>query len=395
MPAFSPNGKGLAFCRLAGFSTSEIFLLPLGRDRLPKGSPRALTTEKRWSVSPVWIAGDGRLAHLFSAHPEARHELRVLELFDSPIVSKAVSVPDDPREIAAGPRQIVYSRRIVDTNIWRARIPRPGEPPSIPHRFISSTQDDDKPSYSPDGRRIAFVSKRSGSDEIWVANANGADAVRMTHFGGPLVGAMNWAPDGQWIVFHARPEGQADLFLIPAAGGPPVRLTHDLADDFMPSYSRDGRWIYFGSLRSGEYAIWKIPAGGGPATQLTAHGGTKPVEAVDRRTIYFHSWPAPDAILSMPAGGGQPVKVVGPTHPFPLGFAVTVEGIYYPAPPHSGSVRYIRFFDFLTGGATPVTVVNRPFRLGMTVSPDGKYIAFDQLDDSGSDLMLIDQFSLR
>jgi hypothetical protein len=138
-----------------------------------------------------------------------------------------------------------------------------------------------------------------------------------------------------------------------------------------------------------------MPTRGGAATQLTPTRGTKPVESVDGRTVYFHSWPAPDAIMSIPSAGGQPTKVIGPTHAFPLGFAVTAEGIYYPAPPYSDQDRYIRFFRFRTGQAEPVAIVKRPVRLGMTVSPDGRFIAFDQLDGSGSDIVLIRHFELR
>lgn len=396
MPAFSPDGNFLAFCRLPGFSTSEIYLLPLESGIRPAGIPRSVTAGQRWAVSPVWIRSGRSMLHLFSEHPETRHELRRIDISDSPTSARTLPIPDEPAEIAAGPNLLLYSRRISDTNIWRAQIPGPGQPPAAPERFIYSTRRDGGPSYSPDGSRIAFVSNRSGSDEIWVAGADGTNAVRMTYFGGPLVGLMNWSPDGQRIVFHARPEGQADVFAIPAAGGLPERLTNHRADDFMPSFSHDGRWIYFASRRSGDYAIWKMPSSGdAPATQLTSSGGTRPFESADGRTVYYHTWPNPDGILAVPVDGGQPVKIIGPTHPFPIGFAVTRDGIYYPAPPHAGPDRHIVFFRFATGQEHPAVIVDRPFRLGMTVSPDGRFIAFDQLDDAGSDLMMMKGIDLQ
>ena len=90
--------------------------------------------------------------------------------------------------------------------------------------------------------------------------------------------------------------------------------------------------------------------------------------------------------------GGVPVKVVGPTHPWPFSFAVTTEGIYYPVPPHSGGLRFIRFHNFSTGQSRPVAVASHPFSLGMSVSPDGRYILFDQIEQSASDLMLVPDF---
>jgi Tol biopolymer transport system component/DNA-binding winged helix-turn-helix (wHTH) protein len=395
MPAFSPDGRALAFCRLAGFSTSEIYVVSLDGELAPIGAPRSITTYKRWSVNPVWIEEGRRVLHLLSEHPETRHELRVASVTELPAHPRTVMLPDEPAEISATTKGLIYSRRVADSNIWRVRIPAEGEPPAVPERFITSTRSDEKPSYSPDGTRIAFVSKRSGSDEIWIANADGGNAVRMTSFGGALVGIMNWSPDGQRIVFHARPEGQADLFVIAAAGGAPVQLTHDRADDTMPSYSHDGRWIFFGSQRSGEYAIWKMAAAGGAATQLTVSRGARPVESLDGKVVYFHQWPEPDGIWSVPVTGGEPVKITGPTHPFPLALAVTADGIYYGAPPHAGEKRFIRFFRFSTRRSYPVAVTDRPFRLGMSVSPDERFLVFDQLDESGSDLMLVRDFAAR
>jgi hypothetical protein len=72
------------------------------------------------------------------------------------------------------------------------------------------------------------------------------------------------------------------------------------------------------------------------------------------------------------------------------GFAVTAEGIYYPAPLRSENQRFIRFFRFSTQGSRPVAVAANPS--GMTVSPDSKYVVFDQSDTLGSDLMLVKNF---
>jgi WD40 repeat protein len=260
--------------------------------------------------------------------------------------------------------------------------------------FISSTRQDRKPSYSPDGKKIAFTSSRSGTSEIWVSKADGSNPVRMTSFNQPLVGYANWSPDGQWLVFHARPEGQADVFVIPAAGGVPKRLTTDTADDAMASYSHDGRWIYFSSARSGQAQVWRMPAAGGDALQLTTSGGLMPIESKDGKTVFYVA-PDGSGIRRVPFSGGESVPVVGPIHGYPSGFAVTAEGIFYPAPPHSGNQRFIRFFSFSTGEGRPIAVASHAFHIGMSVSPDSKYVLFDQFDELGSDLMLIENFHLR
>ena len=119
-----------------------------------------------------------------------------------------------------------------------------------------------------------------------------------------------------------------------------------------------------------------------------------PIESRDGATVYSYNWTDSGGILGLPSAGGKPARIIGPTHPFPFAFDVSAEGIFYPAPPHSGTTRYINLFDFATGATRPVVVVNRPFRLGMSVSPDGRFLAFDQLDDWSSDLMLIRDFDI-
>ena len=137
-----------------------------------------------------------------------------------------------------------------------------------------------------------------------------------------------------------------------------------------------------------------MPASGGDAVQLTATGGLMPVESRDGKTVFFRA-PDGSGILKVPSDGGESVPVVGPIHGYPSGFAVTTEGIFYPAPPHSGNQRFIKFFSFTTGDSRPVAVASHAFHIGMSVSPDSKYVLFDQYDELGSDLMLVENFRLQ
>jgi Tol biopolymer transport system component len=68
-------------------------------------------------------------------------------------------------------KQLVYSRDVEDQNIWRAALS--GQHAAEPTKFIASSRRDMQGYYSPDGKRIAFESDRSGSEEIWLCNADG------------------------------------------------------------------------------------------------------------------------------------------------------------------------------------------------------------------------------
>jgi Tol biopolymer transport system component/DNA-binding winged helix-turn-helix (wHTH) protein len=391
MPAFSPDGRALAFCRLQGGFGSEIYVLPLKPDLRPAGEARALTNNKRWSAQPVWVRGGASILYVFGEDASRGIELRVLAAAHPEKPAETILTSDGISEITLG-RHLVFSRRMEDTNIWRAELPKRGAEPATGEAFLSSTLPDQSPRYSPDATRIAFASARSGSREIWVANADGSSAARLTWFGGPPVGCPYWSPDGKSIVFHSRPAGRVDVFVIAAAGGPATPLT---TNSWVPSYSVDGQTIYFTSRRSGGVQIWKMPAKGGAPAQITNSGGAQmPFASHDGRFLYYLRQDLRE-IWRVSPEGGEEVKVVGPTQRYPMGFTVTSQGIYYGAPPHSGEERYIRFFDFSTQESRPVVLAKRAFHHGMSLSPDSRYILFDQYDESGSDLLVVKNFAAR
>jgi Tol biopolymer transport system component/DNA-binding winged helix-turn-helix (wHTH) protein len=391
MPAFSSDGRTLAFSRFHGFSVSEVYLLPLSTNFEPTGAPRRLTNDQS-AANPVW-PHDGRHILYVSGDGIRPSELRMMNLSGSGGPQPVPLRRDDIIPQLSLSHHLVYSRHSSDTNIYRAEVPSKGQPASQLHGLplISSTFDDSGPRFSPDGKKIAFGSNRSGPGEIWIADADGSNPMKLTSFGGPLVGVLNWSPDSQRLVFHARPGGQADLFTIPASGGEPKRLTADRADDASPSYSHDGRWIYFTSMRSGQAEVWKMPAGGGEATRLTWGGGLRPLECPDGKNIYYSRWNAGEGIWKVPAQGGEEVRVTGPLSGWPS-FDVTADGIFYAAAPNSRDQGLILFFDFSTGRSRPVVVTDRPIGGGLSISPDHRFVAFAQIDQTGSDLMLIENF---
>jgi Tol biopolymer transport system component len=266
----------------------------------------------------------------------------------------------------------------------------------VPRRLIASTRLDDFARYSPDGSKIAFVSARSGTREIWIAEADGSNPLPLTSFAGPAFGPPGWSPDSQRIVFHTRSEGQGDLFMIPTAGGAPQRLTTDPSDDLTPVLSHDGRWIYFSSMRSGRWELWKMPAEGGGATQITSSEGSYlPTESSDGKTLYYCHKVPEKGIWRIPAQGGEAVQVTGSYSPPLCAMTVTAQGLYYTAAPDSSNKYSIQFVSFSTGQSRPVVVSERPFiYLALSVSPDGRWLLYGQ-SESDSDLMVVENFTLR
>jgi len=67
------------------------------------------------------------------------------------------------------------------------------------------------PKYSPDGKRIAFVSDRSGHWDIWVSDDDGSNPIQLTNMGGPLTGFLCWSPDARFITFYSQGAGNSDI----------------------------------------------------------------------------------------------------------------------------------------------------------------------------------------
>ena len=394
-PSFSPKGRTLLFSRASGTGvTAEIYILSLSEDFEPVGEARRLKTDERFVRSPVWTLDGHHVLYLAAPNIGAREqtELRKIAVSGAGKSERVTLLEGEINEVSLG-RHLVYTRFTSNNDIWRAEIPPPGGQASQLRLFIYSTRSDHQPRYSPDGKKIAFGSTQSGAPEIWIADADGSNPARLTSFGGPLIGDRGWSPDSQRLVFHARPEGQADIFMIPANGGAPKRLTTDPSDDVGASYSRDGRWIYFSSSRSGQFEIWKMPAEGGDAVKITSIGGRLAFESHDGRTLYFRHHREEKGIWKAPVEGVAAAPVTGPVNEF--AFAVGMEGVFYSPAPDSSQKGSIRFVSFATGQSRTVVVTDRPIGGWISLSPDQRFLLFEQSGQIDHDLMLIENFVVR
>jgi Tol biopolymer transport system component len=114
----------------------------------------------------------------------------------------------------------------------------------------------------------AFSSGRSGTNEIWLADPAGSNALQLTSMHVRSANSPRWSPDGRLIAFDANVEDHYEVYVISTAGGKPRRLISSPANNYAPSFSRDGKWNYFGSNRTGEDQIFRMPAAGGEPIQV-------------------------------------------------------------------------------------------------------------------------------
>jgi Tol biopolymer transport system component len=134
------------------------------------------------------------------------------------------------------------------------------------------------PAWSPDGRRIAFVSDREGPSfafQVYVMNADGTGQTRITN---EPVSALSpaWSPDGARIAFSSERDGNADIYLVNPDGSNLVDINNDVGQDGHPTWSPDGSRIAFDRNSSN---VWVMNADGSGQTQLThSFGFTASIE---------------------------------------------------------------------------------------------------------------------
>ena len=390
-PALSSDGRSLAFRRTVSAAAGELYLLHLASDLTVVSEPRRLTPASLNAAYPTWMP-DGKEI-LFSAKGSLWRmavpgESRPERL---PFVGEDGLMPVVSRPQPGRPLRLVYAHSFSDVNIWRVETSATGVPAWSPPNMsrLSSTRLDMTPQFSPDGRRVAFGSERSGEREIWLADADGSNAAQLTSMAAPLTGSPQWSSDGQLIAFDSNLEGHYEVYAVPAAGGKPRRVTYGVANNHVPSFSRDGKWIYFSSNRTGEDQIWKVPVSGGEAIQVTHNIGYVAFDFPDGAYVYYTQTPiAPSALWRLPSGGGQPVKVLDGV--VSRAFFVLEKGIYYIDQP-AGEAR-LQFFDFAAGRSTIVARNLGRVSNGLTASRDGRAILYTRVDSSVDDLMLVENF---
>ena len=400
--AVSPDGAMLAFARDLGFSISDgefdensgvaktgLFVADMSGNRAPRLLVEAWTRGVAWTpdskeivfsnLDGIWrIAADASLGD-----PPTR-------LVGAEGPQLAVS-----RYLGNGTTRMAFQYGALGRDILRTEIVRNREsPPRLGESqpFLSSSRAEAGPQYSPDGSKVAFVSDRSGSWRIWVADANGEDARVLSDL---KAENFSWSPDGRTIAQSCRgvePSEPSTLCLVEVVSGR-IERVEPPCDCGVPAWDPSGEYVYVGS--TGDKNVieaYRLNLKTGEKLRLTTGGGRPLFVSPDGSTLYYSASPGYTMlpIWAVPTAGGTPQKLDVEFLQYFLW--PTDEGSYFLQ--LEGNDPHLRFYELATGtmadlGPVPENLARNNWTQ-LSVSPDGRWLVSSHYDPQGTDLFLIE-----
>jgi Tol biopolymer transport system component/DNA-binding winged helix-turn-helix (wHTH) protein len=388
-PAFSPDGRHLAY--VSCHPHCDVRVVDVDNNFAATSEVRTLTRRSLAVIESVTWSRDGRSVLFDGVSPGDPGVWRVSVQGDGDLARvEAAGLARHPATVGSRDR-LAFSRPGASAHLYRFNAALPDE------TVAASSSSEADPHFSPDGRRLAFSSGRSGGFEIWVAAADGSNVQQLTH-GTLSGGSPSWAPDGHTIAFDGTdaPGAHYHIWTIDADGGAIRQVTQGADDQMAPTWSGDGQWIYFsaGTRQGRGLDIWRVSVAGGRPQQVTRGGsGFLGIESFDGAGLLYQPKHEEDsALLLQPLSGGQPRTVVGCVR-FDA-FATAGRVVFYAAcePGWNPSLHAI---DMVTGQDRILGRLehfpNIP-HISLAVSPDGKAVLYTGAVQADGDLMMIEHF---
>lgn len=225
------------------------------------------------AFSPVWTPDGQRV--IYTELPAGRLVVRELQSGRQEVLPPTTELLNFAPAVSPDGRVLVFTRSGEDgTHLYAYNL---AERCCLQRLTAGRFSDNLSPTFSPDGRRIAFASTRAGVPQIYVMSADGTEPELFAPFDYGVTGssyAPEWSPDGLHLAFHREVAGAYQVFVMDVASRTVRQLTSAGRNED-PTWAPDGRHLAFVSNRTGTRQIWVMDMDTGRVRQLTRQGGTR------------------------------------------------------------------------------------------------------------------------
>ena len=385
-PRFSRDGKSISFIRMETWFHQDLYTVDLaGGKTVQKSFDRKQISDHDWSSdgSTVLVAsnrgGEYRIWKLTSGGGKDAANWQPTPLSSLSTIQFSV---------AGKGGKVVYADLAQDLNVWKLEL----SPASLRtpkwSPVLTSTAADFLPQLSKDGKRICFLSDRSGEQQLWVGDAAGGNTRQLTRHGiRPFTG--RWSPDGSKIIFHDV--ATMAIYVIDSAGGVP-QIVGVPGTGNHPVFTTDGNGFFY--TRASRVRLHNLKTGG--ETTLLEKPGYWKQPSADGKFLYYSGTLLDTFIKRLNITTGKCEGVVEDLLAAYWGaWAVGPAGIYYlAAGPQSSANAVIRYYDFATGRSSDLAPFPDPLppvgTSTWSLSPDGRSLYVVRMDRSDADLTVVE-----
>ncbi|MHB1115230.1 Tol-Pal system beta propeller repeat protein TolB [Sideroxydans sp.] len=285
----------VSLVRFAGDAATAQGLLDIvGSDLIRTGlfklvDPAGKTPHEPRDIRPSeWVGVEAVLIGSIQSMDDGKVavKFRLLDLVrNAELLSQVVTAKEDQvRAIGHRIADMVYERLTGSPGVFSTRIAYVSRDEGV-YRLVVADSDGDNeqalltskepimsPSWSPDGRQIAYVSFEKRRAMVYVQSLSSRKRTLIADFPGSN-SAPAWSPDGTQIAMVLTRDGESQIYLANSNGGRLRRITYSDAIDTEPSFSPDGQSLLFTSDRGGSPQIYRVSIEGGSVERLTFESG--------------------------------------------------------------------------------------------------------------------------
>ncbi len=378
-PAFSPDGRSMAFIRINELQGRDAVVVPIGG-----GEERTLDLGGMRVSGVDWLS---KKDLILSAASKIDYSLWRVAVASGR--RTRLSIPGGRIQrvaLSRAGRQLAFEKISYARNVWCVDIAGDGTYRRRQVPLIASTQRESEPVFSPDGRSIAFVSDRSGSPEVWIADSAGGHARRLTDHQATQTTHPRWSPDGTQIAYSCNSGGPSSIYVTDIQSRVARRLMEGQDGPRMLAvWSRQGGDFYYQLDAPGGWEVWRVHPDGTGCRRISEAGYTIIDETSDGRGLLCLKSGEP-GIWMLPVDGGPKSLVVPGERCRDWKETIAAkEGMYFTR--RGSETSTLGFYDFATGRSDSLASLQW-YAASLALSPDRTMLLYDCIGELEIDLAL-------